>query len=42
VVKGAWQKAVRLLPVARELVIQDNDISDWGTYDHTNADGWNI
>lgn len=40
--KGARIDAIRLLQGARDVVIEDNDISGWGRYSHTNVEGWNI
>jgi hypothetical protein len=40
--KGAQQDAIRMLSGARDVVIEDNDISGWGSFSHTNADGWQI
>jgi hypothetical protein len=40
--KGAKQDAVRLLAGARDVVIEDNDISGWGRYSHSNSAGWQI
>jgi hypothetical protein len=40
--KGAKQDAIRLLPGAHDVVIEDNDISGWGRYRYTNSKGWKI
>ena len=40
--KGARIDAIRLLEGARDVVIEDNDISEWGRYSHTNSQGWQI
>ena len=40
--KGAKQDAIRLLPGAHDVVIEDNDISDWGRLRYTNSKGWKI
>jgi len=40
--KGAKQDAIRLLPGAHDVVIEDNDISGWGRYRYTNSAGWKI
>ena len=40
--KGARIDAIHLAPGARDIVIEDNDISGWGRYSHTNAEGWQI
>ena len=40
--KGAKQDAIRLLPGAHDVVIEDNDISGWGRYRTTNSAGWKI
>jgi hypothetical protein len=41
-VKGGREDAIRMLPGSRDLVIENNDISEWGSYDHTNSEGWKI
>lgn len=40
--KGAKQDAIRLLPGAHDVVIEDNDISGWGRFRYTNSKGWQI
>ena len=40
--KGAKQDAIRLLAGAHDVVIEDNDISDWGRFRYTNSAGWKI
>jgi hypothetical protein len=40
--KGAKQDAIRLNAGARDVVIEDNDISEWGRFNYTNSAGWNI
>src|SRR5689334_23161699 len=40
--KGAKQDAIRLLPGAHDVVIEDNDISGWGRFRYTNSAGWKI
>ena len=40
--KGAKQDAIRLLPGAHDVVIEDNDLSGWGRYRYTNSAGWKI
>ena len=40
--KGAKQDAIRLLPGAHDVVIEDNDISGWGRFRYTNSKGWKI
>src|SRR6266850_2398558 len=40
--KGAKQDAIRLMPGAHDVVIEDNDISGWGRYRYTNSAGWQI
>jgi hypothetical protein len=40
--KGAQKDAVRLLNGAHDVVIEDNDISGWGSYSHTNSDGQQV
>ena len=40
--KGAKRDAIRLLPGAHDVVIEDNDISGWGRYRTTNKAGWKI
>jgi len=40
--KGAKQDAIRLLPGAHDVVIEDNDISGWGRYRTTSSKGWKI
>jgi hypothetical protein len=40
--KGAKQDAIRLLPGAHDIVIEDNDISGWGRFRYTNSKGWRI
>jgi hypothetical protein len=40
--KGAKQDAIRLLPGAHDVVIEDNDISEWGRLRYTNSKGWKI
>jgi hypothetical protein len=40
--KGAKQDAIRLLPGAHDVVIEDNDISGWGRFRYTNNAGWKI
>ena len=40
--KGARQDAIRLLPGAHDVVIEDNDISGWGRFRYTNSKGWKI
>jgi hypothetical protein len=40
--KGARIDAIHLFEGARDLVIEDNDISGWGRYSHTNVEGWQI
>src|SRR3954468_10556302 len=40
--KGAKQDAIRLMPGAHDVVIEDNDISGWGRFRYTNSKGWQI
>ena len=40
--KGARIDAIHLLEGARDLVIEDNDISEWGRFRATNAEGWQL
>ncbi|HEY5895995.1 MAG TPA: hypothetical protein VIV54_00390 [Burkholderiales bacterium] len=40
--KGAQQDAIRLMPGAHDVVIEDNDISGWGRFRYTNSKGWKI
>src|SRR5207245_2677713 len=40
--KGAKQDAIRLMPGAHDVVIEDNDISGWGRFRYTNSKGWKI
>jgi len=40
--KGAKQDAIRLLAGAHDVVIEDNDISEWGRLRYTNSAGWKI
>ncbi len=40
--KGAKQDAIRILPGAHDVVIEDNDISGWGRFRYTNSKGWQI
>jgi hypothetical protein len=40
--KGAKQDAIRLLPGAHDVVIEDNDISEWGRFRYVNSKGWKI
>ena len=40
--KGAKQDAIRLLPGAHDVVIEDNDISGWGRFRTTSSKGWKI
>jgi hypothetical protein len=40
--KGAQRDAIRIQPGVHDVVIEDNDISGWGRYDHTNLDGWQV
>src|SRR5260221_2225408 len=40
--KGAKQDAIRILPGAHDVVIEDNDISGWGRFSTTNAYGWKV
>jgi hypothetical protein len=42
VLKGAQRDAIRLLNGAHAVVIEDNDISGWGRYSHTNSDGLQV
>jgi hypothetical protein len=39
VLKGAAQDAIRLLPGARDVVVEDNDISGWGRFRATSSTG---
>ena len=40
--KGAKVDAIRLLPGAHDVVIEDNDISEWGRLRNVNSRGWKI
>jgi hypothetical protein len=40
--KGAKVDGIRLVEGSHDVVIEGNDISDWGTYRYTNAEGWKI
>jgi hypothetical protein len=40
--KGAKIDAIRLLPGAHDVVIEDNDISDWGRLRIVNSRGWQL
>jgi hypothetical protein len=40
--KGAQRDAIRIRPGVHDVVIEDNDISGWGRYDHDNLAGWKI
>ncbi|HTM61901.1 MAG TPA: hypothetical protein VL199_16230 [Burkholderiales bacterium] len=40
--KGAKQDAIKLMPGAHDVVIEDNDISGWGRFRYTNSKGWQI
>jgi hypothetical protein len=41
--RGATRDAIKLLPGAHDVVIEDNDISGWGRYGHTSSStGWEI
>ena len=40
--KGAQRDAIRLLPGAHDVIIEDNDISEWGRLRTTNNAGWQI
>ena len=40
--KGAQRDAIRLLPGAHDVIIEDNDISEWGRLRSTNDAGWKI
>jgi hypothetical protein len=40
--KGAKQDAIRLMPGAHDVVIEDNDISGWGRFRYVNSKGWKI
>jgi hypothetical protein len=40
--KGAKQDAIRLLPGSHDVVIEDNDIAEWGRLRYTNSKGWKI
>src|SRR6185436_16342392 len=35
--KGAKQDAIRLMPGAHDVVIEDNDISEWGRFRNVNS-----
>ena len=40
--KGAKVDGIRLLEGAHDVVIEDSDISEWGTYRTTNSEGWKL
>ena len=40
--KGARQDAVSIKEGATDVVIEGNDISEWGRYSRTNTEGWKI
>ena len=40
--KGAKQDAVSIKEGATDVVIEGNDISEWGRYSRTNTEGWKI
>ena len=40
--KGAKVDGIRLVEGSHDVVIEGNDISDWGTYRYTNPEGWKI
>jgi hypothetical protein len=42
VLRGAQKDAIRLLSGARDVVIEDNDISGWGRYRTTTSDGQQV
>jgi hypothetical protein len=42
VLKGAQQDGIRIEPGQHDVVIEDNDISDWGRFRYTNSAGWKI
>jgi hypothetical protein len=40
--KGAQQDAIMLTGGAHDVVIEDNDISNWGRVNYVNSKGWNV
>jgi len=40
--RGAQEHGIVLLDGAHDVVIENNDISGWGRYSHTNSVGWQI
>ena len=40
--RGAQEHGIALLDGAHDVVIENNDISGWGRYSHTNSAGWPI
>jgi hypothetical protein len=40
--RGAKQDAIRLLPGAHDVVIEDNDIAEWGRLNYVNSKGWKV
>jgi hypothetical protein len=40
--KGATQDVIRLNSGARDIVVEDNDMSGWGRYRSTNSAGWQL
>jgi hypothetical protein len=41
--RGAKRDAIKILPGAHDIVIEGNDISEWGRYSHTSSlTGWKI
>jgi len=42
VLRGAKQDAIRLLPGAHDVVIEDNDIAEWGRLNYVNSKGWKV
>jgi len=41
-VKGAQQDAIRIEPNAHDVVIEENDVSEWGRFRRVNYAGWKI